>query len=132
MVGSGLAYVGMSWCVKKRGPVFTAAFSPLIQILAAMIDIPVLHEQLHLGRSLLFLYFHKTNDNTNIILNNFGLLSSLLGSIVVIIGLYILLWGKKKEMQTCVNKLPQEATDQDHIKLDQEPQLSVIRVTSDS
>lgn len=50
MVGSGLCYVGMSWCVKKRGPVFTAAFSPLIQIMAAMIDIPLLHEPLHLGR----------------------------------------------------------------------------------
>ncbi|KAF3434069.1 hypothetical protein FNV43_RR25172 [Rhamnella rubrinervis] len=50
MVGSGLCFVGMSWCVKKRGPVFTAAFSPLVQIMAAMIDIPILHEQLHLGR----------------------------------------------------------------------------------
>ncbi|XP_054779108.1 WAT1-related protein At3g30340-like isoform X2 [Prosopis cineraria] len=50
MVGSGLCFVGMSWCVKKRGPVFTAAFSPLVQIMAAMIDVPLLHEQLHLGR----------------------------------------------------------------------------------
>ncbi|MED6216436.1 hypothetical protein PIB30_007780 [Stylosanthes scabra] len=66
MVGSGLCYVGMSWCVKKRGPVFTAAFSPLVQIMSAMIDIPVLHEQLHLG--------------------------SVLGSMLVMVGLYILLW----------------------------------------
>lgn len=51
MVGSGLGYVTMSWCVKKRGPVFTAAFSPLVQIMAAMIDIPVLHERFYLGRS---------------------------------------------------------------------------------
>lgn len=50
MIGSGLCYVAMSWCVKKRGPVFTAAFSPLVQIMAVMFDIPVLHEQLHLGR----------------------------------------------------------------------------------
>ncbi|CAA2961624.1 WAT1-related At3g30340-like [Olea europaea subsp. europaea] len=50
MVGSGLCIVGMSWCVKKRGPVFTAAFSPLVQIMAAMFDVPILHEQLHLGR----------------------------------------------------------------------------------
>ncbi|KAK9020715.1 hypothetical protein V6N11_010732 [Hibiscus sabdariffa] len=52
MVGSGLSYVGMAWCVKKRGPVFTAAFSPLVQILAAMLDIPILHEQLNLGREM--------------------------------------------------------------------------------
>ncbi|KAK6945004.1 EamA domain [Dillenia turbinata] len=40
IVGSGLCYVGMSWSVKKKGPVFTAAFSPLIQILGAMFEIP--------------------------------------------------------------------------------------------
>ncbi|KAK9275651.1 hypothetical protein L1049_022918 [Liquidambar formosana] len=104
MVGSGLCYVGMAWCVKKRGPVFTAAFSPLIQIMAAMFDIPILHEQLHLG--------------------------SLLGSTTVIAGLYILLWGKKKETQNCVSvtKLPQETAE---IK-SQEPQLQVITVTCDS
>jgi len=50
MIGSGLCYVGMSWCVKRRGPVFTAAFSPLVQIMAAMLDVPVLHEELYLGR----------------------------------------------------------------------------------
>ncbi|CAN4094929.1 unnamed protein product [Withania somnifera] len=50
LVGSGLCIVGMSWCVKRRGPVFTAAFSPLIQVMAAVLDVPILHEQLNLGR----------------------------------------------------------------------------------
>lgn len=50
IVGSGLCYVGLTWCVKKKGPVFTAAFSPLVQIMAAMFDIPLLHERLHIGR----------------------------------------------------------------------------------
>lgn len=50
IVGSGMCYVGMAWCVKKRGPLFTAAFNPLVQIMAAMFDIPFLHEELHLGR----------------------------------------------------------------------------------
>ncbi|XP_059444558.1 WAT1-related protein At3g30340-like isoform X1 [Corylus avellana] len=103
MIGSGLCYVGMSWCVKKRGPVLTAAFSPLVQIMAAMFDIPILHEQLHLG-------------------------SSLLGSIIVIIGLYILLWGKNKEMKICATKLAQEA---EGIK-EQESQLQVIAVSCES
>ncbi|XP_038875305.1 WAT1-related protein At3g30340-like [Benincasa hispida] len=79
MIGSGICFVGMSWCVKKRGPVFTAAFSPLVQIMAAMFDIPIFHEPLFLG--------------------------SLLGSIIVIIGLYILLWGKNKEMESCASKV---------------------------
>ncbi|GKV20288.1 hypothetical protein SLEP1_g30439 [Rubroshorea leprosula] len=79
MVGSGLCFVGMAWCVKEKGPVFTAAFSPFVQILSAMFDILILHEQLHLG--------------------------SLLGSIIVIIGLYILLWGKNKELQNRFGKM---------------------------
>ncbi|XP_061356408.1 WAT1-related protein At3g30340-like [Gastrolobium bilobum] len=97
MVGSGFCYVGMSWCVKKRGPVFTAAFSPLVQIMAAMIDIPVLHEQLHLG--------------------------SVMGSMLVMIGLYILLWGKSKRC-----KALQEV---DEVK-EQEPQIQHTAVSCDS
>ncbi|KAJ1382084.1 Auxin-induced protein 5NG4, partial [Sesbania bispinosa] len=50
MIGSGMCFVGMSWCVKKRGPIFIAIFSPLVQIMATMVDIPVLHKQLYLGR----------------------------------------------------------------------------------
>ncbi|VFQ64655.1 unnamed protein product [Cuscuta campestris] len=82
LVSSGLCFVGMSWCVKKRGPVFTAAFSPLVQVMAAMVDIPVLHEQLHLG--------------------------SIIGSVIVITGLYFLLWGKNKDMQKVTQEREEE------------------------
>ncbi|KAI3453282.1 hypothetical protein Pfo_009945 [Paulownia fortunei] len=102
MVGSGLCFVGMSWCVKKRGPVFTAAFSPLVQIMAAIFDVPVLHEQLYLG--------------------------SVIGSVSVIAGLYILLWGKDREMQKQDNKLVQETEE---IK-DQEPEFQVIKISVES
>ncbi|KAM3357841.1 WAT1-related protein [Capsicum galapagoense] len=78
LIGSGMCYVGMSWCVKKRGPVFTAAFSPLVQVMAAMFDVPILHEQLHLG--------------------------SVIGSAIVIAGLYFLLWGKNRGMQKVVHE----------------------------
>ncbi|XWS35984.1 hypothetical protein CRYUN_Cryun20dG0042900 [Craigia yunnanensis] len=49
-VASGLCYVGMSWCVKHKGPVFTSAFTPLIQILVAMFDFSILHGQIYFGR----------------------------------------------------------------------------------
>ncbi|KAF3773882.1 WAT1-related protein [Nymphaea thermarum] len=70
-VCSGLAYIMMAWCVEKRGPLFTAAFSPLIQVVVAIIEVLFLHEQLHLG--------------------------SVIGSVVVVIGLYLLLCGKSKD-----------------------------------
>ncbi|KAL5719254.1 hypothetical protein ACHQM5_012057 [Ranunculus cassubicifolius] len=84
IVGSGLCFVGMSWCVKKKGPLFTAAFSPLIQIIVAMFDFTILQEQLHLG--------------------------SVVGSIFVIIGLYVLLWGKSKEAKACAETKPVQLT----------------------
>ncbi|KAG8076438.1 hypothetical protein GUJ93_ZPchr0006g43767 [Zizania palustris] len=71
IVASGVGYLLMTWCVGKRGPVFTAAFVPLIQIMVAIIDFFFLHEQLHLG--------------------------SVLGSVLMILGLYLLLWGKKRD-----------------------------------
>ncbi|KAI3955145.1 hypothetical protein MKX01_034174 [Papaver californicum] len=87
IVGSGLSFVGMSYCVKKRGPLFTAAFGPLIQIIVAIFDFSILHGQLHLG--------------------------SVLGSILVIAGLYILLWGKTKEAKACVTKQVERIEDHD-------------------
>ncbi|KAF7077169.1 hypothetical protein CFC21_081753 [Triticum aestivum] len=44
-----LGLLAMTWCVERRGPVFTTAFMPLIQIITAGIDVAILHEQLHLG-----------------------------------------------------------------------------------
>ncbi|XP_031101356.1 WAT1-related protein At3g30340-like isoform X2 [Ipomoea triloba] len=75
IVGSSICYVVMSWCVKQKGPVFTSAFSPFIQIFAIVLNVSILHEQIHLG--------------------------SILGSILVIVGLYTLLWGKSKEAEVC-------------------------------
>ncbi|ONK59050.1 uncharacterized protein A4U43_C08F2450 [Asparagus officinalis] len=58
---------------KKRGPVFAAAFSPLIQITVAVIGVSIVHEQLFLG--------------------------SILGSVLVVVGLYFLLWGKSEDVR---------------------------------
>ncbi|KAL6606480.1 hypothetical protein ACP70R_042133 [Stipagrostis hirtigluma subsp. patula] len=71
VVASGIGYLLLTYCVEKRGPVFTAAFSPLSQIFVAGIDLFILHEPLYLG--------------------------SVLGSILVILGLYLVLWGKREE-----------------------------------
>ncbi|KAJ0968096.1 hypothetical protein J5N97_025013 [Dioscorea zingiberensis] len=73
LVGSGFGFLAVSWCVQKRGPVSTTAFSPLIQIIVVGIDFFILHGPLYLG--------------------------SVLGSALVIAGLYFLLWGKTEEAQ---------------------------------
>ncbi|KAL2339375.1 hypothetical protein Fmac_007315 [Flemingia macrophylla] len=82
LIGSGLCYVAMSWCVKHRGPVFTSAFTPLLQMFVAVLDFSILNEEIYLG--------------------------SVAGSVLVISGTYILLWGKSKEETNCPGKDPQE------------------------
>ncbi|KAK3128185.1 hypothetical protein QOZ80_6BG0458050 [Eleusine coracana subsp. coracana] len=78
IMGSGVGYVLMTWCVEKRGPVFTSAFIPIIQIMVAIIDFFFLHENIYLG--------------------------SVLGSILMILGLYILLWGKNRDASVVAAK----------------------------
>ncbi|KAL0692506.1 hypothetical protein Bca4012_059686 [Brassica carinata] len=87
IVGSGLCYVGVSWCLQQRGPVFTSSFIPLIQVFAAFFSFSFLHEQIYCG--------------------------SVIGSTVIIVGLYILLWGKSKEN-------PAPVTKQEQLNLDLE------------
>ncbi|CAN6568469.1 unnamed protein product [Malus baccata var. baccata] len=86
IVGSGLCYVGMSWCVKQKGALFTAAFTPATQMFVAMLEFSFLHGQIYLG--------------------------SVVGSVTVIIGMYILLWGKNKDQKEMMIKQTQ-ADDQD-------------------
>ncbi|XP_021846087.1 WAT1-related protein At3g30340-like isoform X1 [Spinacia oleracea] len=84
IMGSGMCYVGMSWCVEQKGPVFTAAFSPSIPIFVTIMDFAFFHEQIYLG--------------------------SVIGSIMVICGLYTLLWGKSSEARHNASK-PAEAME---------------------
>ncbi|KAJ0240295.1 EamA domain-containing protein [Hirschfeldia incana] len=77
----GMCTVGISWCIKQRGPVFTSSFSPVTLMFATMFDFLILHRMIYLG--------------------------SAIGSVVVVIGLYIFLWSKSKQIDICnITKLP--------------------------
>ncbi|KAK2968516.1 hypothetical protein RJ640_016835 [Escallonia rubra] len=71
VVCSGIAYYMQGFVSKERGPVFVTAFSPLCIIITAVLGATVLGEQIHLG--------------------------SLIGAIVIAIGLYSVVWGKAKD-----------------------------------
>nr|GEY03590.1 WAT1-related protein At1g25270-like [Tanacetum cinerariifolium] len=71
MLGSGLMFTLITWCVQMRGPLFVSAFNPLMLVLVAIAGSLVLNESLHLG--------------------------SVLGAILIIFGLYAVLWGKCEE-----------------------------------
>ncbi|XP_073124700.1 WAT1-related protein At1g21890-like [Henckelia pumila] len=71
IVCSGIAYYLQSVVNKARGPVFVTAFSPLSMIITAVLGAIILSEQVHLG--------------------------SLIGAVVIVFGLYSVIWGKSKE-----------------------------------
>ncbi|XP_011077436.1 WAT1-related protein At2g37460-like [Sesamum indicum] len=68
---SGIAYYVQGVVMKERGPVFVTAFSPLSMILVAILSSFILAEKLYLGR--------------------------VIGAMVIIVGLYFVVWGKRKD-----------------------------------
>ncbi|XP_030543972.1 WAT1-related protein At4g08300-like isoform X1 [Rhodamnia argentea] len=71
VVCSGLIIFIQLWCTQEKGPVFVTMFNPLSTILVAVLAYFVLGEKLYMG--------------------------SIIGGVIVIIGLYLLLWGKDED-----------------------------------
>ncbi|XP_057820039.2 auxin-induced protein 5NG4-like [Cryptomeria japonica] len=71
IVCSGIAFCVQTWCISKRGPVFVATFTPLLTVIVAAMATIILHEKVHAG--------------------------SVVGSVLIIGGLYAVLWGKSKD-----------------------------------
>nr|XP_043627117.1 WAT1-related protein At1g25270-like [Erigeron canadensis] len=71
ILASGLMFTCITLCVQMRGPLFVSAFNPLMLIIVAVVGSLCFNESLHLG--------------------------SVLGAILIIIGLYAVLWAKGKE-----------------------------------
>ncbi|XP_030520412.2 WAT1-related protein At5g07050-like [Rhodamnia argentea] len=73
IVSSSIAYYVQGLVMKKRGPVFVTAFSPLMMIIVAIMGSFILAEKIYLG--------------------------GVLGAVLIVAGLYSVLWGKHKELQ---------------------------------
>ncbi|KAM0946247.1 putative EamA domain-containing protein [Dioscorea sansibarensis] len=71
ILASGLSVTVMAWCIKKKGPLYTSVFNPLMLVIVALLGSLLLDEKLHLG--------------------------SVLGAVLIVLGLYIVLWGKGRE-----------------------------------
>nr|TKS17695.1 hypothetical protein D5086_0000010660 [Populus alba] len=74
---SGLAYYIFGLLVKERGPVFMSASNPLSLVMVAILGSFIFKEKFYLGRAI--------------------------GTIVIILGLYLVLWGKSKDQTTTSN-----------------------------
>ncbi|KAK4254341.1 hypothetical protein QN277_009739 [Acacia crassicarpa] len=68
---SGVAYTLIAWCVMKKGPLFVAIFNPVMLVIVTLGGSFILDEPLYVG--------------------------SVIGMVLVVFGLYMVLWGKSKE-----------------------------------
>ncbi|KAF4346529.1 hypothetical protein G4B88_016257 [Cannabis sativa] len=96
---ASLSFTLQTWCVSQRGPVFSAIFNPLATVITTIIATSFLHEELYIG--------------------------SLIGGFTVIIGLYVVLWGKAKDLKE-TNKV------QETLKNHQRPTVELIIVDDSS
>ncbi|XP_042481706.1 WAT1-related protein At5g07050-like [Macadamia integrifolia] len=71
IVSSSIAYYVQGLVMQKRGPVFVTAFSPLMMIIVAIMGSFILSEKIYLG--------------------------GVLGAVLIVAGLYSVLWGKYRE-----------------------------------
>ncbi|XVE72960.1 hypothetical protein DITRI_Ditri11bG0079600 [Diplodiscus trichospermus] len=78
------------WCMKEKGPVFVAMFNSLQTVIVVVLAYFVLGQKLYTG--------------------------SILGGVLVIIGLYLLLWGKERD-RSFIKSQEQCSSHCDEIKL---------------
>ncbi|CAL5328416.1 unnamed protein product [Camellia sinensis] len=90
IVGSAVSFFVQAWCISRRGPLFSAMFTPLCTVIVTIFATIFLHEELYVG--------------------------SLIGGVGVILGLYVVLWGKAKDLQESkVERDPKFENDQTKI-----------------
>ncbi|OVA10422.1 Drug/metabolite transporter [Macleaya cordata] len=82
LICSAIAYYLQGVVIKERGPVFVTAFNPLCMIIVAVLAFLILAEQIHLG--------------------------SIIGAIIIVIGLYSVIWGKSKDYKASSSTLTRE------------------------
>ncbi|OVA20678.1 Drug/metabolite transporter [Macleaya cordata] len=81
IVSSSIAYYVQGLVMRKRGPVFVTAFSPLMMIIVAIMGSFILAEKIYLG--------------------------GILGAVLIVAGLYSVLWGKYKEFKEKEVEIPE-------------------------
>nr|XP_043623628.1 WAT1-related protein At4g30420-like [Erigeron canadensis] len=97
--GSGISIFAQSWVIQKRGPVFAAMFNPLNTVVVTIVACIFLQEQIYFG--------------------------SVIGAFGIIIGLYVVLWGKAKDVEEL--KEEQEKT----AMISQDDEIKIVEVLVD-
>ncbi|XP_060169201.1 WAT1-related protein At1g09380-like [Lycium barbarum] len=73
VVCTALAYCLMSWCIERKGPLYVSVFNPLLLVIVAALSWALLQEKIYIG--------------------------TVVGSVLIVLGLYGVLWGKNNELK---------------------------------
>ncbi|KAK4274812.1 hypothetical protein QN277_017984 [Acacia crassicarpa] len=71
VVASGIAFAVQIWCIDRGGPVFVAVYQPVQTLVVAVMSSIALGEEFYLG--------------------------GIIGAALIVVGLYLVLWGKSEE-----------------------------------
>ncbi|XP_019169028.1 PREDICTED: WAT1-related protein At1g25270-like [Ipomoea nil] len=100
VVASALAICFMMCSVRMRGPLFVSAFNPFMLVCVAITSTLFLKENLYLG--------------------------CVIGAVAIIVGLYMVIWGKQKEMEGVSSKLtPSTSSGDDEEEVPNEKDVNV-------
>ncbi|KAL7184394.1 hypothetical protein ACSBR2_026534 [Camellia fascicularis] len=94
IVCTAAAFYLMSWCIQRKGPLYVSVFNPLLLIIVAILSWGLLEEKIYVG--------------------------TVVGSGLIVMGLYAVLWGKNKEMNAKNNAEDKEEEKQEVVKSDME------------
>lgn len=64
IVGSGIGFSVMAWCIQVRGPLYVSMFSPLLLVVVAIVGWAILGEKIRVGRYVIL----RTTINCNILI----------------------------------------------------------------
>ncbi|KAI3435119.1 WAT1-related protein [Psidium guajava] len=84
VVASGIAFAVQIWCIDKGGPVFVAVYQPVQTLVVAIMASVALGEEFYLG--------------------------GIIGAVLIIVGLYLVLWGKSEEGKFAKQKVAIQST----------------------
>uniref|UniRef100_A0A5B7AF29 WAT1-related protein n=1 Tax=Davidia involucrata TaxID=16924 RepID=A0A5B7AF29_DAVIN len=79
VVASGIAFAVQIWCIDRGGPVFVAVYQPVQTLIVAIVASFALGEEFYLG--------------------------GIIGAVLIITGLYLVLWGKSEERKFSAQKV---------------------------
>ncbi|XP_019185779.1 PREDICTED: WAT1-related protein At1g25270-like [Ipomoea nil] len=102
VVASTLATCFMMCSISMRGPVFVSAFNPFMLICVAIASTIFLKENLYLG--------------------------SVIGAVAIIVGLYMVIWGKHKEMKEASKLAPAESDGDEEVPHSNKKDVNLVAV----